>query len=63
VRENGALTLKSATCTHMGCLVSWNGAERSWDCPCHGSRFGDDGGVLGGPAGSPLVDVKASESR
>jgi glycine/D-amino acid oxidase-like deaminating enzyme/nitrite reductase/ring-hydroxylating ferredoxin subunit len=59
--EHGAVTLKSATCTHMGCLVSWNSAERSWDCPCHGSRFGVDGDVIGGPAESPLGDVKDTQ--
>jgi glycine/D-amino acid oxidase-like deaminating enzyme/nitrite reductase/ring-hydroxylating ferredoxin subunit len=48
--DDGALRAVSATCTHMGCRVSWNTAERSWDCPCHGSRFAPDGTVLQGPA-------------
>lgn len=47
---DGTLHAVSARCTHLGCLVAWNGAERSWDCPCHGSRFGVDGTVLEGPA-------------
>jgi nitrite reductase/ring-hydroxylating ferredoxin subunit len=46
----GVLHVRSARCTHMGCLVAWNRAERSWDCPCHGSRFSPDGPVLEGPA-------------
>jgi glycine/D-amino acid oxidase-like deaminating enzyme/nitrite reductase/ring-hydroxylating ferredoxin subunit len=48
--EDGALVAVSATCTHLGCQVSFNRAERSWDCPCHGSRFAVDGAVLQGPA-------------
>ena len=52
--EGGAVHAVSARCTHLGCIVSWNGAERSWDCPCHGSRFGVDGEVLQGPAVRPL---------
>lgn len=48
--EDGTLHVVSARCTHLGCLVTWNPAERSWDCPCHGSRFAPDGTVLEGPA-------------
>lgn len=52
--EEGALHALSARCTHMGCSVRFNDAERSWDCPCHGSRFALDGSVLQGPAVEPL---------
>ena len=48
--DDGALHALAPECTHMGCLVKWNGAERSWDCPCHGSRFETDGEVIHGPA-------------
>ncbi|MGN6187403.1 MAG: (2Fe-2S)-binding protein [Conexibacter sp.] len=48
--DDGSLHAVSPRCTHLGCLVQWNNAERSWDCPCHGSRFGLDGTVLEGPA-------------
>lgn len=48
--EDGVLHAVSATCPHMGCTLAFNPAERSWDCPCHGSRFGVDGKVLNGPA-------------
>ena len=50
----GVLRAVSAVCTHMGCLVRWNGAEQSWDCPCHGSRFDTDGCLLDGPAARNL---------
>lgn len=48
--DDGDLVACSARCPHMGCIVRWNPAERSWDCPCHGSRFAPDGSVLDGPA-------------
>jgi glycine/D-amino acid oxidase-like deaminating enzyme/nitrite reductase/ring-hydroxylating ferredoxin subunit len=51
---DGALHAVSLRCTHLGCLLRFNTAEHSWDCPCHGSRFGVDGAVLEGPAVHPL---------
>lgn len=52
--EDGVAHAVSIRCTHLGCLVRFNAAETSWDCPCHGSRFGTDGAVLEGPAVDPL---------
>ena len=52
--EKGQLHVVSAVCTHMKCIVHFNNAEKSWDCPCHGSRFALDGEVLEGPAWQPL---------
>ncbi|MGZ8272893.1 MAG: FAD-dependent oxidoreductase [Burkholderiaceae bacterium] len=60
---DGSVTMISPVCTHMKCLVHWNSAEASWDCPCHGSRFGVDGRVLEGPALEPLATVRPSAPR
>lgn len=48
--EAGNLHQVSAVCPHLGCIVNWNAAEKSWDCPCHGSRFDTNGAILHGPA-------------
>lgn len=52
--EQGRVHTCSAVCTHMDCIVNWNAAEKSWDCPCHGSRFDYDGKLLEGPAVADL---------
>ena len=54
----GVVHRRSAVCTHMGCVVHWNSTERSWDCPCHGSRFEPTGEVLSGPAATPLEEAE-----
>jgi glycine/D-amino acid oxidase-like deaminating enzyme/nitrite reductase/ring-hydroxylating ferredoxin subunit len=57
--EQGELVTLSPVCTHLQCIVHWNDVERSWDCPCHGSRFACTGEVLEGPALAPLERLSA----
>ena len=52
--EQGRVHAVSAACSHMGCIVGWNETDRTWDCPCHGSRFELGGAVIHGPATTPL---------
>lgn len=55
----GALHERSAVCTHLGCVVRWNSLEKSWDCPCHGSRFDSRGRVINGPAIDGLAPAES----
>ncbi|PYI75783.1 MAG: FAD-dependent oxidoreductase [Verrucomicrobia bacterium] len=58
--KQGRLHKFSAVCPHLGCIVRWDGCEKTWDCPCHGSRFDALGRVVNGPAISDLEPVEAS---
>jgi glycine/D-amino acid oxidase-like deaminating enzyme/nitrite reductase/ring-hydroxylating ferredoxin subunit len=58
-RDNqGEIHAVSAVCTHLGCIVRWNRADRTWDCPCHGSRFDTEGNVVRAPANEPLRGIE-----
>jgi len=59
--EEGTLHKCSAVCTHLGCVVQWNSGEKSWDCPCHGSRFDTEGNILNCPAIKPLEKTAEHE--
>jgi Rieske Fe-S protein len=60
-RDNdGVIHSLSAVCPHLGCIVAWNSAEKTWDCPCHGSRYDRLGEVINGPANTALQPADSS---
>lgn len=61
--ENGKLYQRSAVCTHLGCIVRFNSTEKTWDCPCHGSRFSIEGNPINTPAISPLGEIEESSNE
>ncbi len=60
--EKSQLHIVDTTCTHMGCELKWNSAEKSWDCPCHGSRFTYEGEIIEGPALRPIKPEMREEA-
>ena len=61
--EKGELHEMTAVCPHLGCIVQWNGSEKTWDCPCHGSRFDKMGKVVNGPANTDLSPIREEASK
>ncbi len=55
--DQGEITYLSPVCKHLGCIVGWNPTDKTWDCPCHGSRYEADGALKQGPAQSGLDKV------
>jgi glycine/D-amino acid oxidase-like deaminating enzyme/nitrite reductase/ring-hydroxylating ferredoxin subunit len=60
-RPDGTMQVHSAVCQHLGCIVAWNSVAKSWDCPCHGSRYAADGAVLNGPTTEGLKPASLDE--
>ena len=54
---HGQIHIFSAVCPHLGCIVQWNPTEKTWDCPCHGSRFDKEGTVINGPSNRSLRKI------
>jgi Rieske Fe-S protein len=61
--ETGKVTELTAVCPHLQCIVQWNNAEKTWDCPCHGSRFHADGQVINGPANINLAPAEEGKAE
>lgn len=56
--DDGNIFAVDVRCTHMGCQLDWNGDEKTWDCPCHGSRFSYKGELIDNPARHNLKPIK-----
>jgi nucleotide-binding universal stress UspA family protein/nitrite reductase/ring-hydroxylating ferredoxin subunit len=58
LHDDGTTYMLSARCQHMGCILGWNSRARTWDCPCHGSRYDYAGAIINGPTTKPLPPVQ-----